>query len=121
MELFLEFLVEFVLQVFGDVIVDTFARAKNPVVRTLGYCLFCAIMAAVLSGLSVWVFGRHIVADPSVRLALLCVLPFINGVVMAAVGRQFARQGRERSAYEYFAPAFVFSAIFGAVRYFGAQ
>ncbi len=40
---------------------------------------------------------------------------------MVRFGRYFLGKGKDRSAYEYFAPAFVFSAVFGLVRYLGAS
>lgn len=121
METLLELLLELALQLFGDAIVDGMARSRNPVVRTVWYCGVLALFGGLLAAVSLTFASQHLVTDPNVRLAALVLLPFANGALMVAVGRHFTRHGRVRSAYEHFFPAFVFSAAFGLVRFFGAQ
>jgi hypothetical protein len=121
MEALLELLVEAVFQIFGDLLVELCTRTTNPVLRTIGYCLFYALIGACLAALSLAFHSGHVIQNHSLRLTALCMMPFINGLLMSTVGKYLVRKGRTRSTFDYFAPAFVFSAVFGAVRYFGAR
>jgi hypothetical protein len=121
METLVEIIVEFVLQLFGDTIIDALFRSTHPVMRTLGYCLFCALVGGLLAALSLVVYGSHVISNETARLGALCIFPLVNGVLMTALGKCFATKGRTRSSYEYFFPAFIFSAVFGLVRFLGAR
>jgi len=63
----------------------------------------------------------NVIRASTVRLIALAVVPVLNGCLMVAVGRRFTERGRRRSGFEHFTPAFVFSLIFGAIRFFGAK
>lgn len=121
MGFFFEIVFEFLLQLFGDVILDGLLRSRSPVANTIGNSIVASLAALILAGISLAVFPQHLIASQDSRVAALVILPIVNGLLMSVIGRRYIRLGRPRSGYEHFFPAFVFSLTFGAIRLLGAR
>lgn len=113
----LEVLLQVLFELVADAIYDLLVRSRNPVASTIGTSLFAALFALLAAALSLAIHPTHFIAHPAWRIAALVVFPIANGIAMSVVGRRFIRSGRMRSGYEHFIPAFVFSLVFGVVRY----
>lgn len=120
MESFFEFLLEFVVQVFGEAILDALFRSRNPAANTAGVVIVASIYAGLLAALSLVVHPHHFISSRGLRIAALVVLPLVNGGLMSFIGHRFIRLGRPRSGYEHFFPAFAFSLVFGMIRFAAA-
>ncbi len=121
MEFLIELLFELLLQIFGDAILDGLMRSRSPVASTVGNSMAACLFALILAGISLVIFPGHLIEDKELRIAALIVLPIVNGILMAMIGRHLIRIGRKRSGYEHFFPAFAFSFVFGAIRFSAAR
>ncbi|HYE74689.1 MAG TPA: hypothetical protein VEF04_15220 [Blastocatellia bacterium] len=121
MGLLIEIIIEILVQGLGDAFFDWLLRSRNPTLRALGSSLLSALAGVILGAASLVFFKSHLISSPELRVAMLLGLPLLNGFAMSHIGRWFARNQKDRSAFEYFAPAFVFSLAFGTVRFFGGE
>lgn len=120
LEFLFEILGEFLLQAFGEALVELglhslaepFQRAPNPWLAAVGYTLF----GAALGGLSLLVFPSYLVPPPW-RLANLFLTPFAVGGLMVAMGAWRARRGEDVLRIDRFLYGFLFAAALAAVRY----
>src|SRR4051812_32386924 len=94
----LEFLLEFALQVAGDLLLDGLSR--SPVVRTIGFSAIAAVFGLLLGALSIAIYDHHMVTDPTLRIVSLCVMPVANGFLMMRVGHYFESKEKPRSGFE---------------------
>ena len=121
MEPFFEFILECVIQLFGDVILDALLRSRHPIANLIGITLLACFAGLLLASLSLAIHSHHIIGSFPARVGMLVIFPIVNGLLMSVVGRHFARRGKLRSGFEYFLPAFVFSLTFGAIRFVCAK
>lgn len=120
LEFLFEILGEFLLQAFGEALVELglhslaepFQRAPNPWLAAVGYTLF----GAALGGLSLLVFPSYLVPPPW-RLANLFLTPFAVGGLMVAMGAWRARRGENVLRIDRFLYGFLFAAALALVRY----
>ncbi len=120
LELLFEILGEFLLQAFGEALLEIglhslaepFKRTPSPWLAALGYLL----LGAVLGGVSLLVFPHYLVPPPW-RLVNLFVTPFAVGGLMVLMGHWRARRGDEVLRINRFVYGFLFAAALAAVRY----
>jgi hypothetical protein len=121
MDLFVDFLLEAVLQIVGDCVVDGFAHSRNPSVKLLVYCIICALAGILLGVISLLFHRQHVIRNIGLRLVFTATVPFVNGLAMASLGHFFTKHRRSRSQFEHFWPAFMFSTFFGLIRLLGGH
>ena len=121
LEFLFEIIGEFVLQAVAELLVEfglqslkePFRRPPNPWLAALGYFLF----GAILGGLSLLVFPRHLVAMKGLRVANLIVTPVAVGLLMSALGKWRARRGQAVLRIDQFAYGYLFALGLAAVRF----
>ena len=121
MDSLIEVVLELIFQIVGDFILDAVSRSKNPLVHSIANSILAAFFAAFLSFISLQIHPRHIIQYYSLRITMLITLPILNGFLMLYIGQRHVRSGRIRSDFERFLPGFVFSFIFGAIRFLCAK
>ena len=97
MELFIQLLGDFLLQVLGEALLELglhslaepFQREPNPWVAAGGYTLF----GCVFGGLSLLVFWTHLTPVGLPRLLNLLLTPLAAGSIMSAIGRWRSSRG----------------------------
>lgn len=124
MEIILEFLGEFLLQIVGELLAEIglrslrepFRRRPNPWLAMLG----AVLLGAILGGLSLLVFP-HLLVAARLRLVNLMVTPIASGILLGLVA--FWRRGRDDAAppFDRAVYGFLFALAFGLVRYFFAR
>lgn len=120
LEFLFEILGEFLLQAFGEALLEIglhslaepFRRAPNPWMAALGYLL----LGALLGGLSLLIFPQYLVPPPW-RQANLFLTPFAVGGLMVAMGAWRAQRGEEVLRIDRFLYGFLFAAALALVRY----
>lgn len=121
MELFVELLLEFLIQILGEVLLELglhalaepFRRPPNPWVAAVGYALF----GAALGGISLLLFPRYMVAGPALRWVNLLVTPVVAGVCMSLLGAWRSRRGQAIVRIDRFSYGYLFAIFFAAVRF----
>lgn len=111
---------EFILQVFGEALLELglhalaepFLRPPNPWLAALGYALFGAIFGA----LSLLVFPAHLVGQPW-RIINLVLTPVAAGLVMTAMGAWRARRGDALLRIDRFSYGYLFALTLALVRF----
>ncbi len=122
-ELLLEIVGEFVLQVIGEALLELglhslavpFQRAPNPWLAAFGY----ALLGAMVGGLSLLVFPSHFVPPPWRMLNLLAT-PVAVGGVMALLGAWRSRRGDSVLRIDRFAYGYLFALSVALVRFWFA-
>ena len=123
-EILIEFLGEFVLQVLGEALfemglhslAEPFRREPNPWLAAVGYTVF----GAALGGISLLVFPDYLMANKSLRIANAVLSPIAAGLSMAAVGKWRARRGQAVLRIDKFAYGYLFALSLGLVRFWFA-
>jgi hypothetical protein len=123
LELLFELLGEFLLQVFGEALVELglhslaepFHRPPNPWLAAVGYALF----GAILGGLSVLAFPNNLVPEPW-RIANLVATPIAVGSVLSIMGVWRARLGQQVLRIDRFAYGYLFALFLALVRFYFA-
>ena len=123
-EILIEFLGEFVLQVLGEALLEIglhslaepFRREPNPWLAAVGYTVF----GAALGGISLLVFPDYLMANKSLRIANAVLSPIAAGLSMAAVGKWRARRGQAVLRIDKFAYGYLFALSLGLVRFWFA-
>lgn len=121
MEALLEFLVEVLGQAFFEIAVDVLGRSNKPVERIIASSFLMGLAAIVLGCISLALVPSHVFYKGGLRLAALIFIPFLNGLLMAGIGRYMQGKGRDRGPLEHFVPAFTFSLVLSLIRFFGAM
>lgn len=122
-------MIEFLLEVFGELCLQAVAEAlvelgfhalaeftrdtRSPWVAALG----CALIGALLGGLSLWVFPASLVA-PVWRLPNLLFTPVLVGALMVAMGAWRAQRGQAVLRIDRFAYGYLFALSLALVRFF---
>ena len=120
-EILFQFLGEFLLQVFGETLIEMgfhavaepFRKPPRPWVAAIGYLL----IGAVIGGLSLLLLPSHFVTDKALRLANLIVTPVAAGLCMCAAGTWRARRGQPLLRIDRFAYGYLFALSFALVRF----
>ncbi len=120
LEALLEIIGEFLLQAFGEALVELglhalgepFHRRPNPWLAALGYAGFGAIMG----GLSLTVLPNNLVPE-TLRLANLILTPLAVGALMTAIGAWRARRGQPVLRIDRFAYGYLFALTFALIRF----
>jgi hypothetical protein len=120
LEFLFEILGEFLLQAFGEALLEIglhslsepFRRAPNPWLAAVGYTLF----GAALGGLSLLLFPIYLMPPPW-RMANLFLTPFAVGGLMVLMGHWRARRGDAVLRINRFVYGFLFAAALAVVRY----
>lgn len=123
LELLFELLGEFLLQVFGEALVELglhslaepFRRPPNPWLAAVGYALF----GAILGGLSVLAFPNNLVPEQW-RIANLVATPIAVGSVLSIMGVWRARLGQQVLRIDRFAYGYLFALFLALVRFYFA-
>lgn len=120
LEFLFEILGEFLLQAFGEALLEIglhslsepFRRAPNPWLAALGYLLF----GALLGGVSLLLFPHYLMPPPW-RMVNLFLTPFAVGGLMVLMGHWRARRGDAVLRINRFVYGFLFAAALAVVRY----
>jgi hypothetical protein len=123
LEIVLEFLGEFLLQMIGELLIELgfhslaepFRRPPNPWLAALGFTLF----GACFGGLSLLAFPDNLVAGPW-RVVNLVATPIAVGGAMALMGAWRARRGQPVLRIDRFAYGYLFALSIALVRFFFA-
>lgn len=107
-----EVLAEFGLRAFGE----SFRRPRNPWLAAIGYATF----GAVVGGLSLLVFAKHLVPVGTWRIVNLAATPLAVGALMAALGAWRAKRGEPVLRIDRFSYGALFALAFALVRYYFA-
>lgn len=123
-EILIEFLGEFVLQVLGEALfemglhslAEPFRKEPNPWLAAVGYTVF----GATLGGISLLLFPDYLMANKSLRIVNAAISPIAAGLSMAAVGKWRARRGQAVLRIDKFAYGYLFALSLGLVRFWFA-
>ncbi len=121
MELLLQILLEFLIQIFGEALVrlglhsvaEPFRRPPNPWLAALGYALFGVIFGA----LSLLLFPHHLVASHLGRWLNLLVTPLAVGLAMSQLGSWRSRRSQATFRIDRFSYGYLFALCFATVRF----
>lgn len=121
MELIVELLLEFLIQVFGELLFELglrsiaapFRKESNPWLAAIGY----AFLGAVCGGISLWLFPQHMVAHPTWRLLNLGITPVAAGLSMSLLGAWRANRGQDLIRIDRFSYGYLFAMGLGLVRF----
>ena len=92
-EIFVEFILQFVLEIFGDVIIHVVSsneRVRNVIVAVLFY----AAAGAGVGYLTTLIFPEHFIREENLRVLNLIVTPLAIAAAMTWIGH--IRQSRDR-------------------------
>lgn len=120
-ELLLQFLGEFLVQVIGEALVELglhslaepFRRPPNPWLASIGYAIF----GAIFGGLSLLLVSHHFLHNGPLRLVNLVLTPIAVGAVMGAMGAWRARKGEPLLRINRFFYGYLFALCFALVRF----
>lgn len=120
LELVLEVLGEFLLQVVGEAflelgfhsLAEPFRKPPNPWLAALGYALF----GAIFGGLSLLVFPANLVPPPW-RLVNLVVTPLAVGGIMVLMGAWRAKRGQPVLRIDRFSYGYLFALSLAFIRF----
>ena len=120
LELVLEVLGEFLLQVVGEAflelgfhsLAEPFRKPPNPWPAALGYALF----GAIFGGLSLLVFPTNLVPQPW-RLVNLVVTPLAVGGIMVLMGAWRAKRGQPVLRIDRFSYGYLFALSLAFIRF----
>lgn len=123
--IFFEFFAEIVLQLIfelgGDVLSNSYMRRRKQPAPNWAVVAGAAILGALAGWLSLLVFPRSYLADPTLRLANLAVAPLVIGGIMALIGRRRLKKGEEPSQLERFFGGALFAFAMAGVRFLFAK
>ena len=125
LELLLEVLGEFILQVFGEALVELglhslaepFKREPKIWLASFGYALF----GAIAGGLSLLVFPHHLTPAGILRILNLFLTPLAVGGCMAGIGAYRIKRNEPVFLLNRFLYGFIFAASIAAVRFHFAE
>jgi hypothetical protein len=121
LEVLIEILGEFILQFFGELLLEIglhalaepFRREPNIWLASLGYTFFgCAI-----GGLSILVFPTHFTPAGFLRIVNLFATPLVVGACMAALGAWRKKRSDSVFLVDRFLYGFIFAAGTACVRF----
>jgi hypothetical protein len=117
------FLLEFILQIFGELLVELGLRslaepfreqeARNPILTLFGY----ALLGSIVGGLSLLIFPRTFVRSESMHGIGLLITPVLAGLAMSGLGWLRNRQGKKLLRLDSFGYGFTFALGMALVRF----
>ena len=123
MEVLLELLLEFLLQIFGELLVDLGLRGlaepfrkregRSSLLALVGYLLF----GIIAGGLSLLIFPRSFVRSERMHGINLLVTPLLAGLAMSGLGWLRNRQGKQLIKLDSFSYGFVFALGMALIRF----
>ncbi len=124
MEFLVELLLEFLIQVFGEILLELglralaepFRKTPSPRVAIFGY----ALLGFAFGGLSLWVFPHHVVAGETWKWVNVLVTPLAAGACMGLLGSWRVRRGQSVMRIDRFNYGYLFALCFAAVRFIWA-
>lgn len=118
-EFLFEFLLQVVLEIFGDVVIHAVAeerRIRNVALAFLGY----AAAGVCVGFATVYFFPSHFIDRPDLRTVNLAVTPVAIAAAMAWYGAVRRKREKDVVGFEKFIFAYVFALAVAAVRYVAA-
>jgi len=117
----IELLLEFLLQLFGELLVEfgmrtlaePFRRKPNAIIATIGY----AVLGASVGGVSLIFLPAHLVHAADWRFVNLLATPIAVGGCMAAIGTWRASRRQSLIGIEKFFYGYVFALMFALIRF----
>jgi len=132
----LEFLLEFLLEIGGEVILEAVVelgiygladpfRKTEPFQKEWrvnpGWAIFGFVLMGLLGGaLSVWMLPMNLLKNPLAQYINLAVTPILLGLLFEWLGRRRERQGKRKMLLDRFSYGFVFALTMGLVRFYFA-
>lgn len=131
MDILLEILLQFVIEIFGQLLFEAlaemvirifakafgFERPQNNLPAGFGY----VALAGVSGYISVAMFPHYFLTHPELRIANLLISPVIVGFLMGLRGRRLMKKQKESIRLDSFAYGFLFAFVFGMVRFWLAS
>ena len=131
MELIFEILLQFIIEIFGQVIFEIlaelgirsisnalgFEKPKNPFLAAFGYI----ILASISAGISLYFFSIHYVKRSELRLINLIISPLLVGGLMGVRGRFLVKKQKEPIRIDSFFYGYLFAITFALIRFFFAH
>lgn len=114
LEIVAEIILQLIVEVLADCGIQVFKKkpTRNPLAAGIGYFLF-----GVITGfLSLLVFEKSFIADPSLRIANLIIAPTLAGLAMAWIGKLRSKRGSQPIRLERFSYGFLFAFAISLVR-----
>lgn len=123
LELVFEFIVEVVIQLFGEVLLDWFGQARRTrrEVATASAVVGYSALGALVGVLSLKFFPHHFIRNETYRIVALVAGPVTVGLLMSAIGRWRLRRGDTIIRIDRFAYAAVFALAVSLVRWWFAE
>ncbi len=121
MEILLQLLGEFLIQIIGEALfelglhsmAEPFRKPPNPWLAALGYSVFGVIVGVI----SLFIFPDYLVHSKAFRFANLIITPIVVGVCMAALGAWRMRRGHAVFRIDKFAYGYLFALVIAIVRF----
>ena len=127
MELLVEILLELLINIIGEVVVESGLRLLQsavqsdrsvpPVVAAIGY----SFLGLVAGGISLLVVPRYFIRSSQYHGLGLILIPILAGAVMAGIGALRSRFGTALIRLDMFTYAFVFAFFMTLVRFLYAK
>ena len=122
MEFLLELFLEFLLQIIGEVFIDVILHAASRftwVRRTLN-ALLTAIMyfglGLFIGWFSIWIFPKAFIRSSTLHGISLLITPVLAGFTMSAIGWIRVRRGNLLIRLESFSYGFIFAFAMALIR-----
>jgi hypothetical protein len=122
-EVVLQFLFEFLIQIIGEVasefgsqsLKEVFRKRpiQNPLLAAMGY--FC--LGALIGGISLLVVNHALIHHPTLRIVNLFLSPLLAGLVMMAIGSRRQKKGQAVVRLDRFGYAFIFAFGMALIRF----
>lgn len=120
-EFLLQLLFEFLLQAFGELLMELglhamkepFQDPPTPSIAAIGYLL----IGLLVGGLSLLIFHQHFIQAPLGRWLNLLLTPVLAGLAMAQIGAWRARRGQRVLRIDRFAYGYLFALGFALIRF----
>jgi hypothetical protein len=112
-ELFLQILVECLVELGFRYLEDSVSKPRNPVLSTVGFLIW----GALAGGLSLLIFPASLIANVQYRTINLVITPLVAGGVMMLIGRAREKRGAHLVGLDRFGYAFVFAFSMAVVRF----
>jgi hypothetical protein len=122
-EFLFQLLLEFILQIFGELLVELGLRSlaepfrereeRHPLLTFVGY----ALLGLTVGGLSLLVFPNSFVRSASLHGISLLIMPTLAGLLMSGMGWLRNRQGQRLVKLDTFSYGFIFALGMASVRF----
>ncbi len=124
----MEILLEFALQLFGEILVQGLLElgwrgvaspfsSESKLHPAFVICVYF-LVGALSGAMAVWLVPAALIPSPAVRLANLVISPIVLGFAFELLGRRRVHAGKEALIVDNFSYGFTFALTFGLVRFF---